>query len=308
MDILNISLVLLLAQTLRMATPIALAAIGGAISERSGVINLGLEGMMLMGAFFGVWGSFITGNPWIGIIWAVVAGALTALVLAYWSIRLHSDQIVVGVAVNLFALGITTSMMQILWGSKARSPSVNNLSIWEIPVLSDLPVIGPILGRQTPFVYIMLALLFITWLVLFRTPFGLRVRAAGEHPLSVTTAGVKVQRLRYICVIFSGAMAGLGGAYLSLGQLSVFGRGMSAGRGFIAIAAYVFGHWNPIGAFGASLVFGFFEAVQMLLQGKGIPNQFIQMIPYLATILALAGVGRARPPASVGVPYGEDEA
>lgn len=308
MDSININMVLLLAQTLRMSTPIALAAIGGAISERSGVINLGLEGIMLMGAFFGVWGSYVTGSAWIGVIWAVVAGALTALVLAYWSIRLHSNQIVVGVAVNLFAIGFTTSMMQILWGSKARSPSVNNFSVWEIPYLSDLPIIGPILGRQTPFVYIMLVLLFATWLVLFRTPFGLRVRAAGEHPLSVATAGVKVQRLRYVCVLFSGAMAGLGGAYLSLGQLSLFGRGMSAGRGFIAIAAYVFGHWNPIGAFGASLVFGFFEAIQMVLQGKGIPNQFIEMIPYIATILALAGVGRARPPASVGLPFGEDEA
>jgi simple sugar transport system permease protein len=303
---LNIDVVALLAQTLRMATPITLAAIGGAISERAGVINIGLEGMMLMGAFFGVWGSFATGSARVGVAWAMAAGGVTALLLALWSIRFKCDQVVVGVAINLLALGVTTSLMQVLWDTKARSPFVENLGATAVPIISTLPVVGPLLGNQSPFVYIMLALVVVTWFVMYRTRFGLRMRATGEHPLAVVTAGVSVYRIRYACVVISGVLAALGGAYLSLGQLRLFGRGMTAGRGFIAIAAYVFGHWNPVGAFGASLIFGFFDAVQMVLQGRGIPNQFVQMIPYVATILALSGVRRARPPRAVGIPFDEE--
>lgn len=309
MEIFGVDILLLLAQTLRMAVPIVLVALGGAVAEQSGVTNIGLEGMMLIGAFFGVLGSQITGNPWMGLVCAMVAGALTSLILAVWSIRFQCNQIVTGVTINLLATGITITLMQILWNSQSRSPTVANLGQVKVEFISKLPILGPLLDNQSPFIYITFALVALMWILIFRTRFGLWLRAAGEHPLAVATAGVDVRRIRYICVILSGILAGMGGACLSIGQLSQFTRGMSAGRGFIAIAAYIFGQYNPLGTFAAGLIFGFFDALQMIFQGRSIPNQFVQMIPYVATIVALTGIGsfhRFRPPQAVGVPFGEE--
>ncbi len=289
-----------------MATPITLAAIGGTISERSGMINIGLEGMMLTGAFCAALGSYYTGNPWFGVLCALIGGGAMGLLQAYWSMRFRANQVVVGVAINLLALGGTTALMQVIWHNKGRSPVVAGFGLVEVPIIKDIPFIGPILGRQSPLVYLMLALVFALWLILFHTRFGLRVRVAGEHPLALATAGIKVKSLRYVCLIIGGALAGLGGAYLSLGQLSLFGRGMSAGRGFIGLAANVFGHWNPLGALGASLIFGFFDAIQMVFQGGAVPSQIVGMIPYAATILVLSGVGRATAPAALGDDFDQE--
>ena len=269
------------------------------------MINIGLEGMMLVGAFCAALGSYLTGSPWVGVLCALIGGGAMGLLLGFWSMRFRANQVVVGVAINLFALGGTTTLMQVLWNNKGRSPVVDGLGPIELPFIKDIPFIGPILGRQSPLVYLMLFLVFALWLLLFHTRFGLRIRVAGEHPLALATAGMKVKRLRYICLIIGGALAGLGGAYLSLGQLSLFGRGMSAGRGYIGLAANVFGHWHPLGALGASLIFGFFDAMQMVFQGGAVPSQIVGMIPYAATILVLSGVGRATAPAALGEDFDE---
>jgi simple sugar transport system permease protein len=297
-DLLDVINVGLFAAAIRMATPIVFASLGGIFSERVGVINIGLEGMMLASAFTGVTVSHYTGNPWLGVLAAVLMGGLIALFHAVLTVKFAGNQIVSGTGINIFAMGFTAYMSQVIWGSRGASDSVPGIEDISIPLLVDIPVIGEIFGTHSPLVYIMVLATVLSYVVLFRTPLGLRIRAVGEHPTAAETAGIDVYRIKYLCVTVSGMLAGLGGAFLSLGHLNLFARGMTGGRGFIAMAAMIFGKWMPFGAFGASLLFGLADAMQMRLQALGLlPSQIILTIPYLLTVAVLAGVvGKATPP------------
>ena len=290
-----------------MATPLVFASLGGIFSERVGIINIGLEGMMLTGAFSGVLATFGTGNPWIGILVSVIVGGLLGLLHGLLTVKFAGNQIVSGTGINIFALGFTAYMSQIVWGSRGASPNVQDLGTVPIPLLKDLPVVGEILGNQTPLVYIALVVVVLSYIVLSKTSFGLRIKAVGEHPAAADTAGINVYKTKYLGVIISGMLAGLGGAFLSLDHLSLFALGMSGGRGFIALAAMILGGWTPFGALGASLLFGFTEALQMRLQSIGaLPSQIILTVPYIVTIVVLAGFVRRRIPPSDYKPYLKD--
>jgi simple sugar transport system permease protein len=298
-----------LAATLRLATPIALAALGGVVTERSGVTNIALEGCMLVGAFFGVVAADRSGNIWFALAGALAAGALVALLHAYASITLRSDQIVSGMALNIFALGLTTYLDYQLYGTTGTPPDLPGLPDIQLGFLSGLPYVGDSIGSQNSIVWVMLLLVVALQVFLFRTVLGLRIRAVGEHPRAAETVGIRVRRIRYATVIASGALAALGGAYLSLGVAHSFTDGMTGGRGFIGLAAMIFGRWTPVGALIASLVFGYGNALSTSLQGATIgdtkvPVQLLGTLPYVLTILAVAGfVGRSRAPAADGVPY-----
>jgi len=294
-DVFNVGL---FAAALRMATPIAFASLGGIFSERVGIINIGLEGIMLTSAFSGVAVSYFTSNPWLGVLAAVLVGGLLGLFHAVLTVKFVGNHIVSGTGINIFAMGFTAYMSQIIWGSRGASESVRGLRAVSIPLVKDIPLVGGVIGTHTPLVYILLVLTVISHIVLFKTPFGLRIRAVGEHPAAADTAGVDVFRIKYLCVMVSGMLAGLGGAFLSLGHLNLFAWGMTGGRGFIAMAAMIFGKWMPFGAFGASVLFGFADALQMRLQALGLlPPQIILTIPYVLTVAVLAGVvGKAVAP------------
>jgi len=296
-EIINVGL---FAAALRMATPIAYGALGGIFSERSGVVNIGLEGMMLTSAFAGVALSYFIGNPWLGVLGAVLAGGLLGLLHGVITVKFAGNQVVSGTGINIFALGFTAYMSRTIWGSRGASASVQGLSDISIPLLKDIPVIGEIIGTHTPLVYLLLIVTIGSFIVLFKTPFGLRIRAVGERPEAADTAGIDVYKTKYLCLIASGMLAGLGGVFLSLGHVNLFAFGMTGGRGFIALAAMIFGKWMPFGAFGASVMFGFADALQMRLQALGLlPPQVILMIPYILTVVVLAGVvGKAVPPSN----------
>jgi ABC-type uncharacterized transport system permease subunit len=298
------SLASLLASTIRNATPLVFAALGGMFSERSGVVNIALEGLMLIAAFAGVVGAWLSGSALVGLLFALAAGLLFALLHALMCITFEADQIISGTAINLLALGGTGFVMVLIFGGGGTSPRVSGFKEVAIPLLSDIPLIGPALFDQSLLVYLMYILVPITYFVIFRTPFGLRIRATGEVPEAVDTAGVSVARMRYYGVGLSGLLAALGGVYLSMGILSAISENMTTGRGFIALAALIFGRWNPIGAAGAALLFGFGLAVTFQVPQEAIPIEFIQMIPYILTIVVLAGFGgRAIAPAAIGKPY-----
>jgi simple sugar transport system permease protein len=292
--------------TLRIATPLIFAAIGTTFSERSGVMNIGVEGMMLLGAFSAVAISYYTNDAWLGLLAAIFVGAFFGLLLAWSSISLKFNQIVAGVAINLLGVGIPNYLLIALWNKPGFSPLVDSLSPIEIPLLSNLPIIGSLFSSQNILTYLALLLSIIAQIILFKTPLGLRIRSVGEHPLAADTAGINVYALRYSCVIFSGLMAGLAGASLSIGQLSFFSKQMTQGRGFIALGAMIFGKWTPLGSLGASLLFGFADALQFSLQAIGvpIPSNLLMATPYVLTLIVLAGfVGVAKAPAAVGRPY-----
>ncbi|MGI8649778.1 MAG: ABC transporter permease [Rubrobacter sp.] len=294
----------LLASTIRNATPLIFAALGGMFSERSGVVNIGLEGLMLISAFAGVVGAFYSGSAVVGLFTAMGAGLLFALIHAVMTITFEADQIISGTAINLLALGGTGFLMVEFFGSGGTSPRVQGFDAVTIPGLSAIPVIGPALFDQSLLVYLMYALVPLTFFLLFKTPFGLRLRGTGEVPEAVDTAGVSVFRMRYFGVALSGLLAALGGAYLSMGLLSAFTEGMTNGRGFIALAALIFGRWHPVGAAGAALLFGFAQAFTFQAPQDVIPLEFLNMLPYILTIVVLAGFGgRAIAPAAIGKPY-----
>jgi general nucleoside transport system permease protein len=282
----------LLLSTVRMATPLLLAALGGLYAERSGVMNIGLEGLMLAGAFSAAAVTYATHQPWLGLLAAVAAGTAVALVYAVAAIELGADQVVAGMAINILFLGLPPLLSGALFASTGATPP--------LPRAALLP--------RAP-VGIAFALVPVTAWVLRRTRFGLHLRAAGENPEAAATAGLSVVRIRYAAVLLSGALAALGGAYLSIGQSSLFVRNMTAGRGFIALAALIFGRWRPLPTLGACLLFGLAEAVSIQMQGVArVPVQFVQMIPYLATLVVLAGlIGRSRPPRALGRPLGAAE-
>lgn len=293
-----------LASTIRYATPLVFAALGGLFSERSGVVNIGLEGLMLISAFTGVVGAYFSGSVVIGLFAALAGGLVFALIHALMCVTFEADQIISGTAINLLALGGTGFLMVVIFGSGGTSPRIGGFDELPIPLLSRIPVIGPALFNQSPLVYLMFLLIPAVYFVVFRTPFGLRLRATGESPEAVDTAGVSVVRMRYYGVALSGLLAALGGAYFSMDQLSAFTEGMTVGSGFIALAALIFGRWNPIGAAGAALFFGFVQAVTFRIAQDAIPLEFLQMTPYVLTIVALAVFGgRAIAPAAIGKPY-----
>ncbi|MCY0902288.1 MAG: ABC transporter permease [Firmicutes bacterium] len=294
----------LYASTLAMATPLALPALGGTFSERTGVVNIAMEGNMLVGAFFGVMIAAATHSSWLGLLAGALAGGILSLSLAWAAIRLQADQVVVGMAVNLFAAGITAFLFNTIYGPNGTPPNTPFLPTVTIPGLYQIPFIGPILGQQNVLVYIMLLLVVVSHYVLFHTTLGLRMRAVGEHPEASDTVGINVARLRYLGVFLGGLLAGLGGVFLSIGLLNSFDVGMTDGRGYIALAAMIFGKWTPLGSLGAALLFGFATALSFALQGIGISSNLVAMLPYALTIIALTGlIGRSRPPAADGIPY-----
>jgi general nucleoside transport system permease protein len=293
-----------LASTVRYATPLVFAALGGLFSERSGVVNIGLEGLMLISAFTGVVGAYFSGNVLVGVLFALAGGLIFALIHALMSVTFEADQIISGTAINLLALGSTGFLMVEIFGSGGTSPRIGGFDEIPIPLLSRIPIIGPALFNHSPLVYLMLALIPVVYFVVFRTAFGLRLRATGEAPEAVDTAGVSVPRMRYYGVALSGLLAALGGAYFSMDQLSAFSEGMTAGAGFIALAALISGRWNPIGVAAAALLFGFAQAVTFRVAQGAIPLELLQSFPYVLTIVALAAFGgRAVAPAAVGKPY-----
>jgi ABC-type uncharacterized transport system permease subunit len=297
-----------LASTLRFATPLAFAAIGGIMSERAGVVNLGLEGMMLTGAFFGIWGSVWSGSWLVGVLMAMLFGGLLALIHAVFSIHLRADQIVSGFAVNFLALGLTGYLFSSIYpggiqDDVARVPNVSLGFLDSIPAAGDF--LEGVFGRLNLLVWLMLLTVILAYVVLFKTPIGLRLRAVGEHPKAADTVGISVYGVRYAAVVASGMLAALGGAFLSIGFVGSFAENMTSGRGFIALAAVIFGKWRPGWAFAATLLFGFGFALAIPLQREaGISENLISTLPYVLTLLALIGlVGRSIPPAAVGRPY-----
>ena len=291
----------MLAQTLRISVPYGLAAVGGAMSERGGVINIALEGLLLLGALGYVLGAHFTGNPWLGLLSAVGTGLLVALVHAFVTVTMKADQITSSLGINLAALGLSRFILKEVFGSSSNSSRVAGLPQWDVPVLGAIPFVGPLFGN--PLILLALLLIAFAHALLFRTPFGLRLRSTGEHPEAAATLGLSVTRLRYTGVLLSGVFASLGGAWLAADQRS-FTDGMSGGRGYIALAAMIVGKWNPLGAVLACLLFGLCETLQIKLQGGAVPNEFLQMLPYVVTMVVLAGaIGRAQPPAAVGTPY-----
>jgi ABC-type uncharacterized transport system permease subunit len=287
----------LIFSTIRTATPLLLAALGGLYSERAGVINIALEGLMLAGAFTAAAVTHYSGSPWIGLIAGIGAGMLVAAIHAVACIRFNADQVVSGTAINILMTGVPAMLSGALFLSSGSTPQIpkDDLIPWT-PVVLALLLVG------------------VTWYVLYRTPFGLRLRAVGENPEAADAAGVNVKGVRYSAVLLSGALAAIGGAYLSIGQSSLFTRNMTSGRGFIALAALIFGKWRPVQTMLACLLFGFTEAISIQMQGvfkpwgEEIPVQFISIVPYVLTIVVLAGfIGLSRAPRALGIPYQKEK-
>ena len=297
----------LLQGTLLLAVPIVFGALSGVLCERAGVINIAIEGQLLTGAFMGASVGSLTGNLYAGLVAAALGGLFFGWLLAVFAITYVVDQIIVGVVLNVLALGLTNFLYgQLMTENPERWNNPGRFDRLPIPLLADIPIIGPVLFDQTIIVYLMYVTVAVVHVALFRTRWGLRVRAVGEHPTAADTVGIKVNVVRWRNVLLGGAVAGLGGAYFTLGSVGSFSREMTAGRGFIALAAMIFGRWSPTGALAAALLFGFASSLQIVLTpiGTPIPGEFMLMAPYLATIFAVAGlVGRVRAPAADGQPY-----
>lgn len=296
--------------TIRMSIPILLASLGGMFTARAGIINFALEGIMLNGAFMAVYGSYITGSPWLGVLFGMVGGLVAALILGFTSITAKVNQVVAGTGINILFQGLTSYLLGVIFGIGSAPSNVPSFKALPIPILHNIPVIGRILFNQLPIVYIAIILVPVCWYTIYKTPFGLKLRAVGEHPKAADSVGINVPRIKWTAIIISGILGGFGGAFLSIGQLSVFMEKMTAGRGYVAWAAVTVGKWNPFGILGASVLFGGADALQLRLQTMGInvPYQLFMMLPYVLTMLALAGVvGRTVGPASMGKPYYKEE-
>ncbi|WP_281884686.1 ABC transporter permease [Paenibacillus sp. YYML68] len=306
----------LLNTTLVFSTALVLTALGGIFSERSGVVNIGLEGLMVCGAFasavtvyYAEQAGLSSAAPWIGLVAAMVFAMLVSIIHAVASITFKANQVVSGVVINFLSVGLTIYLVKVLFDGAGQTQTLNAVfRKIAIPVLSDIPLLGPAVFNSYPTTYIALILVAVVWYVLFRTPLGLRLRSVGEQPGAADTLGVGVSRLRYTGVLLSGVLAGLGGATITLTTTSNFSHNTISGQGFIALAAMIFGKWHPVGALGAALFFGFAQAIRNFVQlfdfSKRIPMEFLYMLPYVLTILVLAGaVGRAYPPAALGEPY-----
>jgi simple sugar transport system permease protein len=295
----------LFASMLRYATPLIFGALGGMFSERSGVVNVGLEGMMLMGAFFGIMGADKLDSWFLGLLCGVLSGGAMALLHAIWSVHLRADQIISGFAINFLALGITGYLFIDVYGQEGTPTDIPSIPAVRLSFLDGIPFIGDIFGNLNLMIWIALILIPLSWLVLFKTPLGLRIRAVGEQPRAADTVGIDVYRIRYGAVIASGMLAAAGGAFLSIGFVNSFNENMTAGRGFIALAAVIFGNWRPFGAAAACLLFGFSSALaQRLPEYSDSAAVLFQALPYVLTLIAVAGViGRSIPPAADGRPY-----
>lgn len=305
-DVVSIGLVI---SGIYLATPLLLAAFGGLLAERSGVINIALEGQMLFGAFTGVAVAWWLDSHLLGLLAALVVGGAVGLVLGWFAVTLGANQIVAATAINLVAVGFTAAMVEPIWGRPGSSPPVDTFEAFEVPILSDLPVVGRVFESLTLVEYLALAAAPVIWFVLFRTAFGLRLRACGEQPSAAASVGVGVTRIRYQAVIISGVMAAAGGAYLSLVQVGAFQRGMTQGRGFLALAAMIFGKWRPVPVLLTCLLFGLADAFQLRAQTAGVdlPHELLIALPYVVALLALATfVGRAAAPAAIGKPYRQE--
>ena len=297
----------LLLGTVALSAPLIFGSLGGVISERVGVVNVAIEGQLLAGAFLSAFVASLTGNPWVGLVAAMVAGVLVSFLLAVFSIKYVVDQVIVGVVLNVLVAGLTSFLYSTvltsntpLFNSPPRFPRIS------IPILSEIPIIGPVLFNQTVIIYFMYVAVFVVWWALFHTKWGLRLRSVGEHPQAADTVGIRVNPTRFWNVALAGAIAGFGGAYFTLGSVGGFTKEMTAGAGFIALAAVIFGRWDPIRATLAALLFGFATNLQNVLGaiGSGVPSEFLLMLPYVVTIFAVAGlVGYVRGPAASGKPY-----
>lgn len=289
--------------TFQLSVPIVLGALCGTIAERGGIILLGVEGMMLMGAFAGVAGSWLTGSAFVGVLFSVLVGILVGWLYGLFCLKWKAQQSVVGVGINLFASGITAVMLKAIWGKEGMSESVKAIPNITIPVLNKIPVIGGLFKAQSPYLYITFLIVAAVWVFFYRTKFGVRYRAIGDQPFAVQSCGVNVNRYRYIAMMIAGALAGLAGSYLSISQNNLFVVDMTAGRGFMGLAANIFGGWDPIGSLGAGLVFAIAQAGRFYLNDSviQIPSQIIQMLPYAVTLLILLIVGKkAKGPEALG--------
>lgn len=302
----SLNLAGMLGSAVLLAVPITLGGFSGILSERAGVVNIAIEGMMLMGAMVGALVGSLTGSLWIGVLAAIASGVLLSLVHGVLSIKYKINQIISGTVINIFATGFTSYISAKFLQVYQNLNSAPIFPRWPIPVLADIPLLGPMLFNTNLFVYAMFILMIILQVALFSTRWGLRMRAVGEHPKAADTLGINVFRTRYMAVILSGMMAGLAGAYFTLGSVGRFSEMMTAGRGFIGLAAMIFGNWTPIGAFGSGVLFGLADSMasKLSILGSTIPPQFMSMAPYITTMIVLAGViGRSQAPAADGVPY-----
>jgi general nucleoside transport system permease protein len=302
----SLNLASLLNTTVSKAVPITLGALSGVLCERAGVVNIAIEGMMLAGALVGAIAGSVAGNLWVGVLAAVLAGAFLGFIHAVLSIKYLVNQIVSGTVINIFSIGMTSYITSkfLTVNRELNSPGI--FPVWEVPLLSRIPFLGPVLFNNNMFVYAMFLFLIILHIALFKTRWGLRMRSVGEHPRAADTLGINVFKTRYMAVILGGMMAGFAGAYFTLGSVGRFNEVMTAGRGFIGLAAMIFGNWMPFGAFGAGLLFGFADSLasRLAILNVQIPSQFLLMAPYLATMIVLAGVvGRGQMPAADGQPY-----
>ncbi len=300
----------LIVAAIRWSTPITLAAVGATICERSGIVNIAMEGLMIVGAFAAAAVAYYTGNPWMGLLAGVMAGGIFSMLHAFATVTLHLDHVVSGAVLNILAMGITSFLLILTFGHPGSTDTIP-VSLAEykfaIPILSGIPVIGKALFDQTPIVYMTFTVVICFAILQFKTKTGLHIRAAGEHPLALETIGISVYKTRYLAILFSGLTSGLAGAYLSIENLKTFTEGMTEGRGFIALAANISGGWNPIGSFLASLFFGFANALQLRLQTIKfitIPSEVFTIFPYVITVIAVAGLVRgSRPPKSIGLDF-----
>ncbi len=299
-----------LAAMIRMATPIALAGLGETISERSGVINIGVEAIMLSGAFFSFLGMFTTGSMLIGILCGMAGGIAVSMLHALLSIRCKADQTISGLALNFLFLGLTSFLFLMEFGKSTTLPSIPVIRAIRIPVLGRIPLFGEALFHQDPFVYVMLALVLILWILFYKTEWGVILHAVGENPRAADTVGIRVNRVRYLACLANGLLGGLGGTYLAMVKLGFFMENLTSGKGYIALVAVILGRRNPVGVLCAALVIGASEALQIRLQtmGTAIPSQAFTMLPYLVTIVVLFfSIGKKNDPSALGVPYERDK-
>ncbi len=286
---------------LRIAIPIVFGALACMISERAGIVNIGVEGMMLAGSFGGVLGSYITQNPWLGLLFAMVSGAFFAIIHGVLTITFKCGHIISGLGVNLLASGITTILLTAIWDNRGKSDSVEGLGTIKITAIENIPFIGRAFGNLSPLFYILILSIIFLWVLLYKTPWGLRMRVCGESPETANSVGINVYKTQYLALILCGMIAGLGGAYLSIGDIGLFARDRVAGRGYIDMALNIFCAWHPLGAMAGGLVFGFAQSIQIKLQGDGFPVQIVQMLPYVLTIVVLLIVkNRSRGPLAAG--------
>lgn len=286
MDILKL-IEMTLSATMRMGTPLLLASVGGMFASRCGIMPLGVEGMITIGAFSAVCGSYFTASPWIGLLLGVAVSSALALLNAWLCIRFHVNHIIGGLGLNMLVAAVVGIFLQTLWGSSTNSPSVESVKGLDLPFLTDIPIVGALFSGQFLVTYVAILLVPLTWFLLFRTKFGMRVRIIGNNPYVASTSGVQVNRYKYMCMLLCGILAGLAGAFLSICQMNMFVEGMSSERGYISNVICALGSSNPVGILGASFLFGLADAAQLSLQDLNIPSQLLRMLPYCVTVIAL---------------------